>query len=78
MTDFGVEVNRFMERFYIESRAVDLESLCIVAGEKVYCTVYIVHCAVYWCILLQFLLAIDDLIKVIMKLWQYIFQNAAK
>lgn len=36
MTDFGVEVNRFMERFYIESRAVDLESLCIVAGEQVF------------------------------------------
>lgn len=24
-----------MERFYVESRAIDVESLCIVAGEKV-------------------------------------------
>lgn len=35
MTEYGVELNRFMERFFIESRAVDMESLCIVAGEKV-------------------------------------------
>lgn len=34
-TEFNVELNRFMERFYVESRAVDVESLCIVAGEKV-------------------------------------------
>lgn len=34
-TEFSVELNRFMERFYVESRAVDVESLCIVAGEKV-------------------------------------------
>ncbi|KXJ22400.1 exosome complex component RRP45 isoform X2 [Exaiptasia diaphana] len=36
MTEYGVELNRFMERFFIESRAVDMESLCIVAGEKVW------------------------------------------
>lgn len=24
-----------MERFYVESQAIDVESLCIVAGEKV-------------------------------------------
>ncbi|CAH3039177.1 unnamed protein product [Porites lobata] len=35
-TEFNVELNRFMERFYVESRAVDVESLCIVAGEKVW------------------------------------------
>ena len=35
-TEFSVELNRFMERFYVESRAIDVESLCIVAGEKVY------------------------------------------
>ncbi|KAJ7357635.1 Exosome complex component RRP45 [Desmophyllum pertusum] len=35
-TEFGVELNRFMERFYVESRAIDVESLCIVAGEKVW------------------------------------------
>jgi exosome complex component RRP45 len=35
MTEYGVELNRFMERFFVESRAVDMESLCIVAGEKV-------------------------------------------
>ena len=34
-TEFSVELNRFMERFYVESRAIDVESLCIVAGEKV-------------------------------------------
>ncbi|XP_031564990.1 exosome complex component RRP45-like [Actinia tenebrosa] len=36
MTEYGIELNRFMERFFIESRAVDMESLCIVAGEKVW------------------------------------------
>lgn len=35
MTEFGTELNRFMERCYVESRAIDVESLCIVAGEKV-------------------------------------------
>lgn len=34
-TEFSVELNRFMERFYVESQAIDVESLCIVAGEKV-------------------------------------------
>lgn len=34
-TEFSIELNRFMERFYVESRAIDVESLCIVAGEKV-------------------------------------------
>ncbi|PFX14581.1 Exosome complex component RRP45 [Stylophora pistillata] len=36
MTEFGTELNRFMERCYVESRAIDVESLCIVAGEKVW------------------------------------------
>ncbi|EDO40802.1 predicted protein, partial [Nematostella vectensis] len=36
MSELGVELNRFVERFYIESRAIDTESLCIVAGEKVW------------------------------------------
>ena len=31
-----MELNRFLERFYVESRAIDMESLCIVAGEKVW------------------------------------------
>jgi len=35
-TEFSVELNRCMERFYVESRAIDVESLCIVAGEKVW------------------------------------------
>lgn len=35
MTEYGIELNRFMDRFFVESRAVDMESLCIVAGEKV-------------------------------------------
>ncbi|KAK2563518.1 Exosome complex component RRP45 [Acropora cervicornis] len=35
-TEFSVELNRFMERFYVESQAIDVESLCIVAGEKVW------------------------------------------
>ncbi|XP_068718992.1 exosome complex component RRP45-like isoform X1 [Montipora capricornis] len=35
-TEFSIELNRFMERFYVESRAIDVESLCIVAGEKVW------------------------------------------
>ena len=38
-TEFGVELNRFMERFFVECRAIDVESLCIVAGEKVSCLV---------------------------------------
>ena len=34
-TEFSTELNRFMERCFVESRAIDVESLCIVAGEKV-------------------------------------------
>ena len=34
-TEFSTELNRFMERCFVESRALDVESLCIVAGEKV-------------------------------------------
>jgi len=35
-TEFSTELNRFMERCFVESRAIDVESLCIVAGEKVW------------------------------------------
>jgi len=36
MTDHGVEVNRLIERCLKESQPIDVESLCIVAGEKVW------------------------------------------
>lgn len=35
-TEFSTELNRFMDRCFVESRAIDVESLCIVAGEKVW------------------------------------------
>lgn len=34
MSEFGREINRLIERCIVNSRAVDLESLCIVTGEK--------------------------------------------
>lgn len=34
-SDLGVHLNRLLEKFLKESRCVDLESLCIVAEEKV-------------------------------------------
>lgn len=34
-SDKAVEINRFVERCLKESKPVDVESLCIVAGEKV-------------------------------------------
>lgn len=34
-SDLGVHLNRLLEKFFKESRCVDLESLCIVAEEKV-------------------------------------------
>ena len=40
VTTTAVEMNRVLERCQKESRAVDVESLCIIAGEKV-CTVQI-------------------------------------
>ncbi|GAB1598430.1 exosome complex component RRP45-like isoform X1 [Argonauta hians] len=36
LSEFGVYVNRLMERCLKESRCLDTESLCIVAGEKVW------------------------------------------
>ncbi|XP_064608448.1 exosome complex component RRP45-like isoform X2 [Liolophura sinensis] len=36
LSDFGVELNRLLERCLKESRCIDTESLCIVAGEKVW------------------------------------------
>ncbi|XP_078683512.1 exosome complex component RRP45-like isoform X2 [Branchiostoma floridae x Branchiostoma belcheri] len=36
-TESGIEMNRILERNIRDSRAVDTESLCIVAGEKVWC-----------------------------------------
>ncbi|XP_072171407.1 exosome complex component RRP45-like [Diadema setosum] len=36
LSDHGVELNRLLERTIKDSRAVDLESLCIVAGERVW------------------------------------------
>lgn len=36
MGDYGVEINRLVERCLKESRPIDVESLCIVAGEKVW------------------------------------------
>ena len=36
LTDEGVEINRTLERCLKESRCLDLESLCIVSGEKVW------------------------------------------
>lgn len=35
LSDLGVHLNRLLEKFFKESRCVDLESLCIVAEEKV-------------------------------------------
>ena len=36
MSEYGVEINRLIERCLKESRPIDVESLCIVAGEKVW------------------------------------------
>eukprot|EP00794_Sanderia_malayensis_P006963 gene6964-7748_t len=36
-SDYSTEMNRFIERCLRESRPIDLESLCILAGEKVWC-----------------------------------------
>lgn len=36
LSDIGVHLNRFLEKCFKESRSVDLESLCIVAEEKVF------------------------------------------
>lgn len=35
LSDLGVHLNRLLEKFFKESRCVDLESLCIVAEDKV-------------------------------------------
>lgn len=35
-SEYCVEINRLLERCVVESRALDFESLCIVAGEKVW------------------------------------------
>lgn len=35
-SDLGVQVNRILERAFKDSNCVDLESLCIVADEKVW------------------------------------------
>ena len=35
LSDFGVEINRLLERCLKESRCLDTESLCIVSGERV-------------------------------------------
>ena len=37
MSEFGIEVNRIIERCLKESRSIDLESLCLIANEKVWC-----------------------------------------
>ena len=34
-SDLAVEIDQVLDRCYKQSRAVDTESLCIVAGEKV-------------------------------------------
>ncbi|OWF51161.1 Exosome complex component RRP45 [Mizuhopecten yessoensis] len=36
MSELGVEINRLLERCLKESRCVDMESLCIISGEKVW------------------------------------------
>ena len=36
MSEYGMEVNRLVERCLKESRPIDVESLCIIAGEKVW------------------------------------------
>ncbi|XP_022099628.1 exosome complex component RRP45-like [Acanthaster planci] len=36
LSEYGVELNRLLERCLKDSRAVDMESLCVVAGEKVW------------------------------------------
>lgn len=36
LSDFGVEINRLLERCLKESRCLDTESLCIVSGERVW------------------------------------------
>lgn len=36
LSEFGVEINRLLERCLKESRCVDTESLCIISGEKVW------------------------------------------
>lgn len=36
LTEYGVETRRLLERCLIDSRALDVESLCIVTGEKVW------------------------------------------
>lgn len=35
MTSEGVEINRLIDRVLKESRPIDTESLCVLAGEKV-------------------------------------------
>ena len=35
LSDFGIEINRLLERCLKESRCLDTESLCIVSGERV-------------------------------------------
>lgn len=39
-SDLGVHLIRFLEKCFKESRSVDLESLCIVAEEKVFYITY--------------------------------------
>lgn len=34
-SDLAIEIDQVLDRCYKQSRAVDTESLCIVAGEKV-------------------------------------------
>ena len=41
MTSQGLEINRLIERCLKESRPIDVESLCMVAGEKVKMYIYI-------------------------------------
>jgi len=42
-SDQAIEINRFVERCLRESRTIDMESLCIIAGEKVWCLRVDVH-----------------------------------
>lgn len=42
MTNEGVEINRLIDRVLKESRPIDTESLCVLAGEKV----CISHCRI--------------------------------
>lgn len=43
LSEYGIEVNRILERCLFDAKAVDLESLCIVSGEKVWCIQVYVH-----------------------------------